>query len=371
MIEIGLLQGTFILRCNGARITLRPMEIRVLLALYCAGGPVESSRLVELLWHMPTQGSHSTLRTHIRRIREKVSAASVLALEEFVITTTPVGGGQWTYELASGIRYDAAEFSALASSGFSAFARGEYQRASDQLSAALALWGSITGKDQILAEAAGRPFALKPREKYWQMRKDVGIGKAEAEVNIGLHRQAAADLTQMARDWPQDLEIAELRVLALHRCGRTEEASEVCAILTARDAGIDDRSLRKLQQSILTGALPPRDPVTALPTSTESSRAPGTTGRSEIRSSPLERPRASHAELDTQGLAEFGEKGRGQLLARRSAPQPPSGPVRPPYPVPLTNHIIRTAVVSPPGRFHDLARGPAELGSRGGSILGS
>ena len=133
MIEVGLLQGTFILRCNGIRLALRPMEIRVLLALYCAGGPVESSRLVELLWHVPTQGSHGTLRTHIRRIREKVGATSVLALEEFVITTTPIGGGQWTYELASGIRYDAAEFSALASSGFSAFARGEYQRASDQL----------------------------------------------------------------------------------------------------------------------------------------------------------------------------------------------------------------------------------------------
>jgi DNA-binding SARP family transcriptional activator len=261
MIEVGLLQGTFTLRCNGLRVTLRPMETRVFLALYCAGGPVESSRLVELLWHMPTQGSHSTLRTHIRRIREKVSAASVLALEEFVITTTPIGGGQWTYELASGIRCDAAKFSALASSGFSAFARGEYQRASDQLGAALALWGAITGKDQILAEAAGRPFALRTREKYWQMRKDAGIGKAEADISIALHRQAAADLAQMARDWPQDLEIAELRVLALHRCGRTGEASEVCrlAVLTARDAGIDDRPLRTLQQSILTGALPWRD----------------------------------------------------------------------------------------------------------------
>jgi DNA-binding SARP family transcriptional activator len=265
MVDIRLLQGTFILRCNGMRITLRPMEIRVLLALYCAGGPVESSRLVELLWHMPTQGSHSTLRTHIRRIREKVTAASVLALEEFIITTTPTGGGRWTYELASYIRCDAAEFSALAGSGFSAFARGEYQRASDQLGAGLALWSSVIRKDQILAEAAGRPFALKTREKYWQTRKDVGLSKAEADINIGLHRQAAADLVLMARDWPQDLEIAELRVVALHRCGRTEEASEVCrlAILAARDAGTDDRPLRNLQQSILTGALPSRAPVCA------------------------------------------------------------------------------------------------------------
>src|SRR5271170_2117855 len=104
MVEIELLQGTFILRCNGVRVTLRPMETRVLLALYCAGGPVESSRLVELLWYLPTPGAHSTLRTHIRRIREKVTVASGLILGEFIIST-PIGGGQWTYELASGIRY--------------------------------------------------------------------------------------------------------------------------------------------------------------------------------------------------------------------------------------------------------------------------
>jgi len=34
---------------------------------------------------------------------------------------------------------------------------------------------------------------------------------------------------------------------------------------------------------------------------------------------------------------------------------------RPPYPVPLINHIIRTAVVSPPGKFLDLACGPGTL----------
>jgi SARP family transcriptional regulator, regulator of embCAB operon len=269
MVEIGLLQGTFILRCNGVRITLRPMETRVLLALYCAGGPVESSRLVELLWHLPTQGAHTTLRTHIRRIREKVTATTGPVPEELIITTTPIGSGQWTYELARGIRYDTAEFSALTSSGFAALAHGEYQQASDQLGAALALWGSITRKDQILAEAAGRPFALETRDRQWQARKDASLGKAEADISIGLHRQAAANLAMMARDWPQDLEIAELRILALHRCGRTEAASEACrlAILAARNAGIDDSPLRELHQSILTRALPSRDRVTAFTSS--------------------------------------------------------------------------------------------------------
>src|ERR1700677_101186 len=34
---------------------------------------------------------------------------------------------------------------------------------------------------------------------------------------------------------------------------------------------------------------------------------------------------------------------------------------RPSHPVPLINHIIRTAVVSPPGKFLDLACGPGTL----------
>jgi DNA-binding SARP family transcriptional activator len=189
MIKIQFLQGTFTLSCDSIRIPLQPMQINALLALYCSGGPVESRRLVDLLWDTPTQGSHATLRTHIRRIRMKITAIDGHA-DEFIVTT-PIGDGQYTYQLASDVRCDAAEFSALATSGSVALARGEYQPASDQLGAALALWGSITLKSQILPEAAGRPFAVQTREKLWQARKDAGISKAAADINLGLHRRDA------------------------------------------------------------------------------------------------------------------------------------------------------------------------------------
>lgn len=158
-----------------------------------------------------------------------------------------------------------AQFSALASSGFAALARGEYQPASDQLGTALALWGSITLKSQILPEAAGRPFAVQTREKLWQARKDAGIGKAAADINLGLHRRAAAELTLMADEWSHDREILRLLVIALHRCGLTEKVSEMCgaAIEATRELGLDDGALLKLQQDLLAGALPLRDPVAA------------------------------------------------------------------------------------------------------------
>jgi len=161
--------------------------------------------------------------------------------DEFIVTT-PTGDGQYTYRLASDICYDAAQFSALASSGFAALARDEYQPASDQLGTALALWGSITLKSQILPEAAGRPFAVQTREKLWQARKGAGIGKAAADINLGLHRRAAAELTLMADEWSHDREILRLLVIALHRCGLTEKVSEMCraAIEATRELGLDD-----------------------------------------------------------------------------------------------------------------------------------
>jgi Bacterial transcriptional activator domain len=126
------------------------------------------------------------LRTRIRRIRMKITAIDGRADE--LIVTTPIGDGQYTCQLASGVRCDAAGFSALAGSGSVALARGEYQPASDQLGAALALWGSITSK----ARSCRAPFAVQTREKLWQARKDAGISKAAADINLGLHRRAAA-----------------------------------------------------------------------------------------------------------------------------------------------------------------------------------
>lgn len=263
MINIRFLQGTFRLTCNGILVALQPMQINALLALHCSGGPVESRRLVDLLWDSPTQGSHATLRTHIRRIRSKITAAGG-RFDELIITT-PIGDGRYTYQLAGGIRYDAAQFAALAGSGFTALRRGDYQPASDQLGAALGLWGSITMEDQILPEAIRRPFAVQTRERLWEARKDAGIGKAAADISLGLHRQAAANLALMADEWPHDREVLRLRVIALHRCGMTEKASEVCraAIVSTRELGIDDSALLKLQQDLLAGALPLRDPVAA------------------------------------------------------------------------------------------------------------
>ena len=69
----------------------------------------------------------------------------------------------------------------------------------------------------------------------------------------------------MADEWSHDREILRLLVIALHRCGLTDKASEVCraAIGMTRELGIDDGALLKLQQDLLAGALPLRDPVAA------------------------------------------------------------------------------------------------------------
>lgn len=127
------------------------------------------------------------------------------------------------------------------------------------------MYRAFTLKSRILPEPAGAPFAVQTREKLWQARKDADIGKAAADINLGLHRRAAADLAMMTDEWSHGREILRLLVVALHRCGLTEKASEMCraAIEATREMRTDDAALHKLQGDLLAGALPLRDPVTA------------------------------------------------------------------------------------------------------------
>ncbi|HEY1626655.1 MAG TPA: BTAD domain-containing putative transcriptional regulator [Streptosporangiaceae bacterium] len=239
MIEIEILHGEFIVRCNSLMITLQPMQATLIFALLSAGGPVESGRLAELLWGVVTEGSAATLRTHVKRVRAK--AANAGAPPGRFIICDRAGNGRYVYKLPEGIRYDVTRFRALADSGAIAYGRGEYRQAAGHLTAALTLWSAVTSEDQILAAVADRPFVVKIRRDLWEARQDLIICKARTDIVLGLDRQVAASLAPLAEHWPADREIATLRADALYNSGQPQQAAEVLrlAVVAARETGLD------------------------------------------------------------------------------------------------------------------------------------
>jgi DNA-binding SARP family transcriptional activator len=267
MIKVELLDS-FRLTDDDRPIALQPMQATLITVLWCLGRSAETDQLADALWEVPSQGSSHTLRArrdqvriHVSRTRRAVAASGCRSREEF-ITTGQAGAGRTLYQLTKNIVFDADQFLALTRDGLRALARGEYQRAADVLTSGLDLWGSVTAHDQVLAGVPGRPFVEEAIIRLREARRDAMAGLGKAEISIGLHRKAASDLKFLARDWPDDLEIAHLLAIALSRSGQPGAASEVVRqmIVMAHEAGVDDRAFLDLQKAILDGALSSQGP---------------------------------------------------------------------------------------------------------------
>jgi DNA-binding SARP family transcriptional activator len=232
MIKVELLDR-FRLTYNDRPIPLQPMQAALITVLWCLGRSAETDQLAEALWEVPAQGRNDLLRArrdqvrlHVSRARKAIASAAGLPSEGFIVTGQP-GAGRTRYQLTETILFDTDQFFALTGEGMRARARGEHHRAADLLTAALGLWGPVSTHDRVLAAAAGRPSVTAAVTRLREARKEAIAALAKAEISIGLHRQAASDLKPLARDWPDDLEIAQLLAIALYRSGQPVAASEV------------------------------------------------------------------------------------------------------------------------------------------------
>ncbi|HEY1626050.1 MAG TPA: BTAD domain-containing putative transcriptional regulator [Streptosporangiaceae bacterium] len=269
MIRVELLDR-FKLTYNDTPIPLQPMQAALITALWCLGRSAETDQLADALWEVPAQGRRDTLRArrdqvriHVSRTRRAVASSAGPSRDEFITTGQP-NTGRTLYQLTRSIQFDADQFLALTRNGLRALALGQHHRAADVLTSALDLWGPAA-HDQILAGLADRPLVEEAITRLREARRDAMAGLGKAEISIGLHRKAASDLKPLARDWPDDLEIAYLLAIALYRSGQPGTASETVRqiIVTAHDAGVDDRAFLELQKSILDGTLPNRGPLPA------------------------------------------------------------------------------------------------------------
>jgi DNA-binding SARP family transcriptional activator len=259
MIRVRVL-GPFELTCNDQRVVLQLMQITIILALWCAGGPVDRDNLIRKIWPVPAPGTRSTLRRHLSHIRAALAAVNgdldMLILE-------PAGPVR-TFQLMDNAESDAGDFRQQADDGAKVLRDGDFHQASVLLREALGRWGAVpeTGPAP-LACVAERGFADGAITDLKTAYKIALLDCMKADISIGRHQQALIELTRLNRWYPQQTDIAELLAIASYRCQGAAEASRILPgpIRMSSRLGIDAQRLRMLQEDLLNEAFPRRGPL--------------------------------------------------------------------------------------------------------------
>ena len=300
------------------RVELGRPKQRVLLAvlLVHANQVVSLDRLVEELWgEEPPPQAAASLQTYVSNLRRALEPGRPARAPSRVLVSQPPG-----YRLVVGAGdLDAAQFAALAEEGHRLLGAGRPAAAAQVLREGLALW-----RGPALAEVADEAFAQAERNRLEELRVAALEDRVAADLDLGGHAAAVAELEELAGRYPFRERLAGLLMLALYRSGRQAEALQ--AFQAARRAladelGIDPgRWLRQLETGILR-----QDPGLdwTPPPAEPGPPPPGETGVTSPVPTPsvMQRPQAAADELvgrDDQlaaldGILAGGRGGRGRV----------------------------------------------------------
>jgi DNA-binding SARP family transcriptional activator len=264
------LLGPLVVRSGGAALPVPRGRQRALLAvlLLNAGRVVSVGEIADTLWGpAPLPSAPATVRNYVKRLRRVLGDADqariVTRFPGYVIRVDP---GE----------LDAARFEILLEGARHA-ARGHcWEAAADQARAALALW-----RGEPLADVTSEALALREVPRLAELRLQAAELRIDAELRLGRHGAAIAELERMAAAHPLRERLHALLMLALYRDGRQAEA--LAAYQHARRVLVDElgaepgAELRELHRQILTAGpalagpgsgRPPRDgapPAGAIP----------------------------------------------------------------------------------------------------------
>lgn len=253
--------GALSVRENGACITPtapKPRQVLALLALH-ADRVVPVRALMEELWGTtPPRSGRTTLQTYVLQLRELIAVAldkgqaqaadgeGVRRAAKDVLLTMPGG-----YLLSSGGgRSDVRAFERLAGLGYRAMDAGDFAGAARQLREALTLWSGTA-----FADVQAGPQLEMEIKRLDESRLCALEQRIEAELRLGRHREALAELTVLVNRYRTHENLHAQFMLALYRSGRRSEALDVYRRLRAMlvgDLGLEPSAgLRRLQRSIL------------------------------------------------------------------------------------------------------------------------
>ena len=231
------------------RVELGRPKQRALLAvlLVHANQVVPLDRLIEELWgeEQPAQAGAS-LQAYVSHLRRALEPGRPARTPPRVLVTQPPG---YRLVVAPG-DLDAARFVALAEQGHRLLEGGQPGPAAQVLREALGLW-----RGPALADVADEAFAQAERQRLEEHRLAALEDRLAAELAVGGHAAAAAELAELVGLHPFRERLHGLLMLALYRAGRQAEALRAfqAARHTLREElGIDPSPwLRQLEADIL------------------------------------------------------------------------------------------------------------------------
>ena len=239
--------------------------------------------------------AHSLVQTYIWRLR-RLLAAHEPAGAPLRITRQPDG---YVLRVAEG-ELDAHVFEQLTIAGLNALAVADAATASRQLARALALWSGEVVADLDLAGAAAAEC-----NRLAELRRQAASARIEADLALGQHAEAAAQLRALIAGNPLDEQLHAHLMMALSQSGRRAEALEVYAEarrLLAGELGLEPGPrLRELQAAILRGdgvLGPTASPERARLVTLHADETTGDTGKQLARAGP--RPPARPSDVGVQ-----------------------------------------------------------------------
>jgi DNA-binding SARP family transcriptional activator/RecA/RadA recombinase len=208
---------------------------------------VALDRLIEELWgQQPPAQATASLQAYVSNLRRVLEPGRRGRTPPRVLVTRPRG-----YRLVvAPSDIDAARFVRLAGEGHRLLEGGRPTQAAQVLGEALGLW-----RGPALAEVAEEAFAQAERQRLEELRLVVLEDRLAAELALGRHAGAAAELAELVGLHPFRERLHGLWMLALYRSGRQAEALGVfqsARRLLGEELGIDPSPwLRRLEGDIL------------------------------------------------------------------------------------------------------------------------
>ena len=204
-------------------LVLGPLEVRAGRELRGLGGPRPRAVLAELLVHVGSVVSTASMIDDLWGAQSPPSAEAIVqnaisrlreSLGRSTIETVPSG---YVLAIDPG-RIDAQRFERLVREA-RPLPPGERAVA---LRSALALW-----RGPAYTDLAFEGFLQGEIARLDELRLTALEDRLEAELELGLHDRAEAELAALAAQEPERERLRRLQMLALHRSGRTQQALDV------------------------------------------------------------------------------------------------------------------------------------------------
>lgn len=227
----------------------KPRQLLAFLALN-AGHAVSASTLMNELWgQSPPRAASTTLHTYIGKLRQGLefalrghsgcNAKQLLATEQIGYNLRAPAGN-----------IDVGRYEKLSNAGHIAADRGDYETASRNLGAALAMWRGPALSDIV----AGPHLAIEIVRLEENRLSDLDL-RIEADLRLGRHRKLIGELAGLCARFPMSENFCMKYMLALYRSGQQWRSLEVFQQLRSimvEELGMDlPANMQRLHVAIL------------------------------------------------------------------------------------------------------------------------